>query len=571
VCREHAAKRRRSGKCVACGQGVDDPRKNVCKRQECIDQRKLRKQKATADLGTKQQSLRDVRPTSEKLPQPKVITEAETSGGTKIKKSEDDIDTDDLSDQADRVKRAVVVVKKDRPKQPAYLKSVVHDVVTDPFAPSGRDADGKPLRPERSGTDILKDLMSRPSVETGATEEGPCQCNQPLCRQCHPGNTAKTTVLADLTHRTPPPPPSLEDTVRKFLGVPAPRSTQLTGKSDRPQPGRSFVYLPAVFEYNREQMIALFERPVTTELRLVGRDKVLKPIAEIKQRIAEREAELEQKKQRIIEIKALIKEEEEVIHSMSASVQKLRRPEDVLSQRVREAYKREAKKNIESYKKEKRQLETDLRMSNIQVLYDRMSNWGSNPDDYETKPKWGRQTILFHEKFRLPRLEFKNPLSLPSGYTYDYDVFDPTDNEAGIAAYVQQVYLYSELDHRNVVWREWEWFENSVICQAIEWGLIEPNEQIAEQYELPAFRSALVKQQHEQRGYADDSDAENAEIIRTGGASIGGNIRSEGYGRELYTFDKEKWGYSSGPTGEGPDNFYGGVDSGDVGERSGDE
>jgi hypothetical protein len=348
-----------------------------------------------------------------------------------------------------------------------------------------------------------------------------------------------------------------------------------------------------VLGISRAQMVSLFEYPVTTEERLVGREKVLTDVSEIKNRIAEREAELTQKKTRITELKALIKEEKETIHSMSHWVQRLRRqPEDILPQPVREQYKREAKQNILNFKKQKRELEKELRISksNIQILYDRMNNWGSNPDDYMSRPKFEMVRVLFHEKFRLPRLTFNNPLSIPSGHEYprNDDWFDPTDNEAGIAAYIQQVYLYDELDCQSVVWREWRWFENSVIFQAMAWGLIKPSEEIAQKYKekLPAFRSALVVNSYQDEDDASDSDeddTENTEIIRTGGATIGGGIRGEGFRysktgrirqRGLVTFDKDK-GSAGGPKspygGDQPDNFYGGMDSGDLSERSGDE
>jgi len=470
-------------------------------------------------------------------------------------------------------------------KQPAYLKSVAQIVVpsSDPEAPYGRDDNDRPIgvlvgkpyvKPEQTGT------VEIPNQDCGG-------CGQMLCRHCHPENMVQTDVLENLTTRPVPLPPSLEDNVRAFFGVPTPPAMPTPLRSE---PQSRFVYFPTVLGISRAQMISLFEYPVTTEERLVRNEKVLMDVSEIKNRITEREAELTKKKTRITELKTLINNEEETIHSMSHWVQQLRRqPDDILPQPVREKYKREARQNILNFEKQKRELEKELRMSksNIQILYDRMNNWGSNPDDYMSRPKFETMRVLFHEKFHLPRLVFNNPLSIPPGHEYLRDDNDPTDNEAGIAAYVQQVYLYGESDCRNVVWTEWRWFENSIIFQAITWGLIKPKKHITQKYkeDLPVFRSALVNDYQDEDG-ADDSDedydAENPEIIRTGGATIGGGIHGEGFRysktgkiteRALVTFNKDRGSTGpAGPYGEGPaDNFYGGMDSGDLSERGGDE
>jgi len=177
--------------CIACGKPTKE-RSKLCSRVKCVQARGLRRAQAVAGMNEK---IKNAKPATEQEPRPKHIIEAETSAGTRVAKTKNEIDADDLRDVADRSKPAKRTPVDERPKQPAYLKSVAQPVVYNPAnkeAPFGYDDNDRPIgvpvgkpyvKPELKAIQDSKVIQERPSNGL------PCGgCGNDLCKHCHPEN-----------------------------------------------------------------------------------------------------------------------------------------------------------------------------------------------------------------------------------------------------------------------------------------------------------------------------------------------------------------------------------------------
>jgi len=489
---------------------------------------------------------------------------ADTSEGTKTVKAKDNVDSA-VDDAAEKIVRKtgdkLLASSATTKKQPAYLKSVTQPIVpsSDPEAPYGRDENDRPI-----GVPVGKPYVK--PVQTGTVELRPalCNCNHQMCRYCHPENIKQTRVLADLMHnydRVEIKSVSEEELRRQF-GLP---EFTVASKSTKTH---EFIYYPALLELSRPRLIELLDTPVemTTETEIdltQPKQKILKSPAQIKTQFVELKSKRAQAETRIAALNTSIKESRDIIEGLSVRVMKQRRnPEDILDKPTREQFKREENQKIEEYEKEKRDLQKQLRDSDsdVSALQTRLDKWGENPDDFTEQPVTREKEVplfLFSDKF-IPPDDFKG--MLPSGYEY------------GIPAYRQWVYLYDVDNQTNTnsrIWQSWKQFENEIVLQAVGWGLIIPSKKLlAAHPSLGRYLSGVPVDVEEPV----QDDPENALILKTGGAEIGGSIHSgghrNGHQRALESFDKRKpSGRGSGESpeygGDRPDNFYGGIDSGD--------
>src|SRR5258706_13333059 len=213
--------------CIACGKPTKE-RSKLCSRVKCVQARGLRRAQAVAGMNEK---IKNAKPATEQEPRPKHIIEAETSAGTRVAKTKNEIDADDLRDVADRSKPAKRTPVDERPKQPAYLKSVAQPIIpsADPEAPYGRDENDRPIGVPVGKPYVKPELKAEQVAPSGSK---PCgDCGQQLCKHCHPENIVQTDVLKQIT-RVPvtldsegngrPAASDLEENVRRQFGLPSP-------------------------------------------------------------------------------------------------------------------------------------------------------------------------------------------------------------------------------------------------------------------------------------------------------------------------------------------------------------
>jgi uncharacterized coiled-coil protein SlyX len=235
------------------------------------------------------------------------------------------------------------VPKRGPGKIPGYLKSVAQPLVIQlPDKSFGLDENGRPIMSGRSDQEIAADLKTKQFLMPGKC---PHKLDPIDCLLCG-------TREYVFTHPAPIPV-DIEDEVRHFLGINklpvADTAAALAALKEKNQ----FDYFPALLNINRMTMVELFDITVTTELQSVGREKALKPRSEIEKKITELEHRLGEMEKRIEELDSQIEEEKELYRSMFAHIQKIqvkrgeRQPDDVLDQKTRDMYKREAKRKIE--------------------------------------------------------------------------------------------------------------------------------------------------------------------------------------------------------------------------------
>src|SRR5882762_346281 len=471
---------------------------------------------------------------------------ADTSEGTKTVKTTDNIDAA-VDDAAEKVVRTTTKKSADAlltttvKKQPAYLKSVSHPVVlsSDPEAPYGRDENNRPIVPGRSDQELATDLSNKTFLKAGSC---PHKSNPTYCLLC--GTTNFKTAPAE--------PVDLEDQLRRMFEADRKPIPLLVGAPERIK----FNYLPEILGITRGQLIGLLELTTGIEPQAIKKE-VLKPRSAIDSQIAE----LKRAAARITELKQLVAESEKLIKSWSAATMKRQRqPEDILDKPTREKFKREERKNIEQYEGEKRELQKLLRETDIEQLKQRVANWGSSPEHFEVVSTTENAPVKFRDKFMFHEPN-KEEDSIPTHTIDGYITFlDQYDLLKDVSRRLRQ---FRELD-------EWRYFENEIVLQAIGFGLYRPTKQ--------AFIDYRELRKYVHGAPIDDpvqEDPENKLILKTGGAQIGGSIYSgghrNGHKRPLESFDKHSRP-SGGPGepghgGERPDNFYSGMDSGDLDER----
>jgi hypothetical protein len=522
--------------------------------------------------------IEDSLATAPRITSEPTVTAVETSSGLKIVNQTEATDlADDATSTIDRQKKSrLPAAPKRQPSRPSYLKSVAQPVVpsADPAAPFGRDDNYRPITPGRTDQEMLRDLLAKDWVAPGP--DGPCNCNQPLCKHCHPENIAQTDVLRfGAERRNSDVQVDLEESVRRQLGVwkSAPVS----------RPIRKFDYFPEILGISRGALFyLLLNGRVGTEVIQVKTGtvtKALKSSSKLALQIKGLIAGLESAKLRILELKRLIAESEKLIESWSVRVMKLRRAEDnILDKPTREKFKREEKKKIEQYENEKRELESRLRKSNVEELQQRLAKWGSSPDDYDNVEAVETQElpVMFKEKFKEPQDEIKD-------ISEEYRELLQR-RVSKIDSYITLLSLpkyegLQTLCRRHPLMAAWRYFENEIVFQAVGFGLIQPTKEALSKYpellRYTANNGTLVDTYEDNRRVEDDP--EHALILKTGGAQIGASIYNfgrswSGRPRQSGSFDntvaygnKDTKGLTEGFTP--PGDFFPEVDSGDFSER----
>jgi len=310
-----------------------------------------------------------------------------------------------------------------------------------------------------------------------------------------------------------------------------------------------FDFFPEILGISRRQLIGLLDLPVKVEKRAVTK-KVLKARSGIETAIEELTTKVPA---RIEELKKLIKESEELIHSWGKKVMELRRAEDdILDKSTREKYKYEEKKQIEQYEQEKRELQR--RVSRLDALKQRLATWGERPEDHEIVTVDEDFVVTFAEKFELSKR-----------YLEDH----PDDTIDGYLAVLSEHDLLKDISRRFRNYPtidRWRYLENEIIFQAIRWRLVQPIDQMIKKY-------PWLDQTTSGRPEHYENDFEEGLIIKTGGASIGVTVYGAGktWGgqqRQLSTFDRPVTNGNKSDSGASspPGGFYSEIDSGDFGE-----
>ena len=457
----------------------------------------------------------------------------------------------------------------------AVLKSLPHPVVpsADPAAPYGRDQNDQVIKPERADQKIAAGLSTRPDLKAGAC---PHKSNPLYCLHCGTANNRAAPIANNLQsparqreirERTsckhgnlsfnciwcePIPEDKAVTTLRRQFGIESERDLKL--EALKHLRNRKFVFFPEVLGISRGQLIGMLELDAGT--RTINEQKTeIKDRSEIEQQITA----LERIPRQIEKRKRLIVLSEELIESWFVHVMKIqvkrgeRNPEDIPDQKLREAWKYKERKRIERC--ESKIVELRKSLSHLDDLKRRATAWGSNQNDFETKSIPVQVPTKFWQRFVPPRNDNRKPG--PSFNIYDYiALLNEYDLLKDVSRRLRE---FPEID-------EWRYFENEVVFQAIEWGLYRPTKQAVEKY------PELMRYEHDPE---QDDQEEHQLIIKTGGAEIGGSIYGNG-GRKLKSFDKHR-PFGSGPGvpgeygGAPQDNWYGGLDSGDLGDRPGDE
>jgi hypothetical protein len=281
------------------------------------------------------------------------------------------------------------------------------------------------------------------------------------------------------------------------------------------------------------------------------RKRVLKNRSVIEKQISE----LEAMNAKVVELKGKIQESEEIIHGLSARVMKLRRDKDnILDKNTREKFKREERKKITDVTRELQAIRRAIRiLPELDELRARLSNWGKSEDDFESVAVAVTGPVPFEEKFTVS-LQFQE--DHPGRSLESYRTFM---NSCG---------MLLDCSFRFRGWSvvdDWRYLENEIVRQAIEWKLLKPTRTTIKKY--PELAGSWTEEDCVQ------DDAENALILKSGGASIGASIYSfgkndSGSRRASGSFDDavrhaNKDGRSGGGSSESWETYFGDMDSGD--------
>lgn len=420
-------------------------------------------------------------------------------------------------------------------KNPFGLKSTAHPVVpsTNPNAPFGFDENDRPI-----GMPVGKPYI-RP-VKTGSIErpKGKCKCGRLLCRYCHPEFIAQTDVLR----------------VRQFDGedvATSPAWLRAFGPPTMPASKfTKFVFFPEVLGTTRRNLLALLDMPVAIE-PLPAKKRVLKSRATLDKQIADKQSWIA----RVAELKRLIQESTQTIEGLSARVMKRRRDSDnILDKSTREKFKREEHKKIETAKQEIETLLRSIRkLPKLDDLKHRASNWGKLDMDHELVAVTTDGPVSFEDKFTLPP-HFEDDHPGQSLETYE--------------AFLRSNDLLMDFAARLRGWPSldsWRYLENEIVRQAIAWKLVRPTKAAVDKY------PDLLRGAWSIENYVQD-DAENALILKTGGAQIGasiynfgmnasGSTRLSGNFDNTVAFGNKDGRGVHGEAGPGPDSWTGDDDA----------
>ena len=229
----------------------------------------------------------------------------------------------------------------------------------------------------------------------------------------------------------------------------------------------------------------------------------------------------------VVELKARIKEVQELIGTRNRRWQKHHRPDDMLT--------------TAELQRLLRQDESELKRLQEQVrgLQQRLHTWGKNKEDFVgATEEW--VSMLFLEKHPniflsettpvygwFPFAETKRVRNAKGGF----DLVDVTDYDAGafqvdfdkrycIDNYRRLISLGPgalEVTSDGMTWEKWAQWENAAILVAITEGLIQANMDVISRY--PGLNRWVVPEYDK---HAETDDRERKQIAQTGGASLGG-------------------------------------------------
>jgi len=557
-------------KCIACDRQTPNLGTKLCASPDCIEAREQRKKLAVMGMD---QAEKTAVPNPSELRKPKV--EIETSVGSVRTNAEDSdrateqVFEKDAENRSERDKKKTTRTKKLVPavpvpeaplsqRVPAFLKSIAIPVVpsADPEAPFGRDAHYRPILPGRSDQEIVDELKAKDFLAAGTC---PHKSRPDYCLLC---GTSKFTI-------TRAEPLDLEERLRQMFGIPVQSKAV---RIEREQ----FNYFPQILGITRGQLIGLLHLDCTIEPRPVKKT-VLKSRIPLKTRIAQLLLIPKQIEKR----KALVRKSEELIESLSVRVMKLRRAEEnILDKPTREQFKR--KERVRIFRSKDKIQELRRQHSGLPALQQRLTAWGSGPNDFETITATENAPIKFAEKFtngsEVNRFRFGKQVATetilgvgrtapPEQIEFAVETYVALLDEYGLLKDVsRRLPQFLELD-------KWRHFENAIIFQAISWGLVRPTKQMLAKY--PELKIGPPTTQVS--GDPEFDETENLLILKTEGAAIGGGI----YGSntpgapQMKTFEKydknRRRGAQFHESVAGPHNFFGDLDSGDLDERAADE
>lgn len=392
------------------------------------------------------------------------------------------------------------IVKKNQAhqKNPYGLKSAAHPLVfnpNNPDAPYGHDDDYRPI-----GVPVGRPYV-RP-VQTGTIErpKGPCKCGRLLCKYCHPEFVAQTRVLSHVTPKSEDITTGL-DWLSTF-GTPTPI---LPTK-------HKFDFFPEVLGLTRRTLLSLLDKTVAIEPQPVEK-RMLKPRVMIDKWIAD----IQSLAARIVELKQQIEESNQIIAGLSAHAMKFRldpkspryAPDNIVDNKTRGQFQREEKRKIEAAKQTIKEVRASIhKLPPLDQLLHRAKNWGESDADYEIVKGTEDGEVPFMMKFTLPRHfeedHYQSSLIAYAAFLRHNNLL--MDSSARLRG-------YPNLD-------AWRYLENEIVRQAISWKLVKPNKAAIDKY--PDLRGAWTEEDYVQ------DDAENALILKTGGAEIGASIYNFG-------------------------------------------
>jgi hypothetical protein len=515
--------------CIACSKPTDK-RDKPCSRKKCIQARTKRKQQAVGGKKELRKAIADATPATDKEPRSKHVIEAETSDGPRVAKTSDDIDTDDLRDVTDRSKPIKRTPLDDRPKQPAYLKTVAQPVIpsTNTAAPYGFDiATDRPI-----GVMVGKPYVQPELKATVEPPSGPLPCGgcgQELCRHCHPENNVQVEFLRPAAQVELPSTQSrLEANLRRQLGITEPPLHFTTSPKSKPV----FNFFPEILGITRKQLLGLFDAVVDTEVETVRLlETQIKSTKPVESQIVLLNFKIKHAQTRLHCLPLLVERSEKRILSWSARVIKYgtatiepRTKDNYLDQKTREKYKYEENKKLEKFRHWETRLHKIIRDSQtaIEELQKRLDNWGSHPSDLENVTVTKDREIAFKEKFR----ETEQPINdLSDSYAKLLELH-VTKTEAYISLLSTDYQMLADLSGSHPSLRPWRWFENEIVLQAIGFGLIRPTSKAFDTY--PQLKKYLESEPEDDE--IDDS-ALHGLILKTGGAEIGASIYDFGRDR----------------------------------------
>jgi hypothetical protein len=450
---------------------------------------------------------------------------------------------------------------------------------SNPDAPWGYDESGNPIVPARTDQQIATDLLEKSFLKPGNC---PHKRDPQYCILCGVSEYKPLQGVEDT------PEAMLQRVMQMF---------QTYGKfSVGQQIKDKFMYWPEILGVTRGTLLLLLDTPCGEEPQTEQR-RVLKSQEPHKKLIADLQNSLAKIPKRIQKYKDLIKLSEDRIHSwgkkvMQGSGVSARAPEDIPEDKIRRSWIRKEEKRIERCEQAIREQQKRLRGTTLADMKEHLTKWGERDDDWEfiscvIPPR----IVYFREQFKAPG-EVRATNAERASMFYKpviREIRDQSDAYAQLRERgntITECYIslfstqYEALQGFSRRFREmpsidaWSRFENAVLLQAIGYGILDftvsdPTLQLklgsAVTVAMPSGKFDPVE--------IDDAPLHSL-ILKTGGGEIGASIYAFGGKRTSGDFDntiaygnKDKREYDA-PVSE---SFVGGMDSGDCGERGGDE